>query len=101
MRIEMIRVRAVVVAVAGVVLVAQTAFGQDLSARFDEYMRAAAQASFTGTVLVSRDGKVVFAKGYGNANEEFSAPNTLETKFRLGSITKQFTAAAILLLQER
>jgi CubicO group peptidase (beta-lactamase class C family) len=101
MRIETIRVRAVVVTVAGVMLVAQTTFAQDLSARFDEYMRAAAQASFTGTVLVSRDGKVLFAKGYGNANEEFAAPNTLETKFRLGSITKQFTAASILLLQER
>jgi hypothetical protein len=59
MRIETIRVRAVIVAVAGVLLVAPTGFAQDLSARFDEYMRAAAQASFTGTVLVSRDGLIL------------------------------------------
>ncbi len=96
-----IRLRAAVVSVASILLVTVGAPAQDLTVRFDEYMRAAAQASFTGTVLVSRDGKVLFAKGYGNANEEFVVPNTPETKFRLGSITKQFTAAAILLLQER
>lgn len=50
---------------------------------------------------MSRDGKVLFAQGYGHANEELSVPNATDTKFRLGSITKQFTAASILLLQER
>jgi CubicO group peptidase (beta-lactamase class C family) len=53
-----------------------------------------------GSVLVARDGKVVFSKGYGMANLEFDIPNTPNTKFRLGSVTKQFTAASILLLQE-
>jgi CubicO group peptidase (beta-lactamase class C family) len=52
-------------------------------------------------VLVARDGKVVFEKGYGAANAEWNIPNTPQTKFRLGSVTKQFTAAAILLLQEQ
>ena len=98
---KMIRVRAALVAVAIVLVVSIGAPAQDLAARFDEYMTAAARTSFTGTVLVSRDGKVLFAKGYGNANEEFVVPNTPETKFRLGSITKQFTAVSILLLQER
>jgi CubicO group peptidase (beta-lactamase class C family) len=54
-----------------------------------------------GAVLVARDGKVVFSKGYGRANLEFDIPNTPNTKFRLGSVTKQFAAASILLLQER
>jgi CubicO group peptidase (beta-lactamase class C family) len=75
---------------------------QDTNAKFDEYMSAIAkQDRFMGSVLVARDGKVVFSKGYGMANLEFDIPNTPNTKFRLGSITKQFTATAILLLQER
>ena len=52
-------------------------------------------------VLVSRDGKVLFEKGYGYANLEHGVRITLETKFRIASITKQFTAAAILRLQEQ
>jgi CubicO group peptidase (beta-lactamase class C family) len=75
---------------------------QDLSAKFDAYMSALAdQGRFTGAVLVARDGRVVFSRGYGKANVELGVPNTTQTKFRLGSITKQFTAAAILLLQEQ
>ena len=56
---------------------------------------------FSGSVLVSKDGETVFGKGYGFANAEHQVPNTTQTKFRLGSITKQFTAMAILILQER
>lgn len=51
-------------------------------------------------VLVSKGGKVVFSKGYGLANTTDNIPVTPETKFRIGSVTKQFTAAAILKLQE-
>ena len=56
---------------------------------------------FSGSVLIARDGKVLFSRGYGMANAEHDVPNTPQTKFRLGSITKQFTAMAILILQER
>src|SRR5580765_6790128 len=56
---------------------------------------------FMGSVLVARDGKSLLDKGYGFANLEWQVPNTPTTKFRLGSITKQFTAASILLLEER
>jgi CubicO group peptidase (beta-lactamase class C family) len=56
---------------------------------------------FRGAVLVGMDGKVVFEKGYGSADEEWDVPNTPTTKFRIASLTKQFTAACILLLQER
>ena len=52
-------------------------------------------------VLVARDGKILFAKGYGMADIEHHVPVTAETKFRIGSISKQFTAAAILRLQEQ
>ena len=57
--------------------------------------------TFSGSVLIARDGEVLFSDGYGLADREASIPNTPQTKFRLGSITKQFTAAAILLLQEQ
>ncbi len=56
---------------------------------------------FNGTALVAAHGQVVLKKGYGMANMEWDVPHTPDTKFRLGSITKQFTAALILqLVQE-
>ena len=56
---------------------------------------------FMGTVLVARSDEILLDKGYGFANLELDVPDTPPTKFRLGSVTKQFTAAAIMLLQER
>jgi CubicO group peptidase (beta-lactamase class C family) len=56
---------------------------------------------FMGSVLVARRNELVLDKGYGFANLEWDTPNSPSTKFRLGSITKQFTAASILLLEER
>jgi CubicO group peptidase (beta-lactamase class C family) len=52
-------------------------------------------------VLVARDGHVLFEKAYGLANREHDVPNKIQTKFRLGSVTKQFTAMAIMILAER
>lgn len=78
------------------------AFGQDAAAKLDEYMNAAARERiFSGSVLVAQDGRILLSKGYGMANIELEVKNTSQTRFRLGSITKQFTAAAILLLQEQ
>jgi len=56
---------------------------------------------FSGTVLIARDGKPIFVKAYGMANYELAVPNNIYTKFRIGSVSKQFTAAAIMQLQER
>jgi CubicO group peptidase (beta-lactamase class C family) len=56
---------------------------------------------FNGSVLVAERGKVIFKKGYGMANMEWGIPNTPDTKFRLGSITKQFTAMLIMQLVEQ
>lgn len=56
---------------------------------------------FMGSVLVVKDGHTLIDQGYGSADLEWNIPNSPSTKFRLGSITKQFTAASILLLQER
>jgi len=52
-------------------------------------------------VAILRNGQLVFAKGYGRANLELAAPVNTKTVFRIGSLTKQFTAAGVLLLAER
>lgn len=101
MRSENILARLTLLCVCLLVL-STAARAQDLLPKFDEYAQAAAKAErFSGAILVARDGKVLVSKGYGMADIENDVPNTPETKFRLGSLTKQFTAAAVLLLQER
>src|SRR5437899_5489796 len=83
------------------VFLASTAAAQD-AAQLDGVVQTYVQnKTFMGSVLVARDAKVILNKGYGSANLEWNVPNTPTTKFRLGSITKQFTAASILLLEER
>jgi len=56
---------------------------------------------FSGAVLIGRNGKILFQKAYGSANREWNIPNTTQTRFRIASLTKQFTAAAILILQDK
>jgi len=57
--------------------------------------------SFMGDVLVAEGNHIALESAYGYADLDWSIPNTIDTKFRIGSLTKQFTAASILLLQER
>jgi CubicO group peptidase (beta-lactamase class C family) len=81
-------------------LTAQTATQK--AAKFDEVMALASKyKTFNGAVLVAENGKVIYKKGFGLANMEWNIPNTPETRFRLGSITKQFTATLILQLVEQ
>jgi CubicO group peptidase (beta-lactamase class C family) len=54
-----------------------------------------------GTILVAEKDKVLLSQGYGYADLEWKIANSLATKFRIGSITKQFTAASVLLLREK
>lgn len=73
-----------------------------IAAKADEYMQAAVKFDqFTGSILVARDGKPVVNKGYGMANYELGVPNTPDTVFQIASLTKQFTATAIMQLQEQ
>jgi CubicO group peptidase (beta-lactamase class C family) len=86
---------------AVLLVLAASCFAQDV-ARMDQIVQSyATDRKFMGTALVARNGQVLFSKGYGFANLEWKIPNTPDTKFRLGSVTKQFTAASILLLEER
>src|SRR4029453_8098304 len=83
------------------VLAATSCSAQDV-AQLEQIIQPYVQSkAFMGSVLVARDATVILNKGYGSANLEWNVPNTPTTKFRLGSITKQFTAASILLLEER
>ena len=56
---------------------------------------------FNGVALISHKGKVLFKKGYGKANFEWDINHTVEGKFKIASITKQFTAMLILQLVEQ
>jgi len=80
-------------------LVAQDQSELELTQKIKAYMNAAHQKGFSGAVLVAREGKIILSRGYGMANREQVVPNTNQTAYLIGSITKQFTAAAILKLQ--
>lgn len=74
---------------------------KELSTKLEQYMDAQfAINDFSGTVLVSKNDSVVFKKAYGFANYEWKVKNTIDSKFSLASVSKQFTAVAILQLAE-
>ena len=83
-------------------LLAGTGLAQSTDSRMDQVVQSfVSNKQFMGSVLVAKGSEVLLSKGYGSANLEWEIPATPSTKFRLGSVTKQFTAAAILLLEER
>jgi len=68
----------------------------------EQVIRASAdQDAFAGSVLVARDGQVLLDRGYGLANREWNVANAGDTRFRLASVSKQFTAVAVMILNER
>ncbi|WP_439472412.1 serine hydrolase [Brevundimonas sp.] len=82
-------------------LTAAPALAQDV-ARMEQVVRSSLDRNeFTGSVLVARGDQVLLDQGFGLANREWNIPNAGDTKFRLGSVSKQFTAVAILQLRER
>jgi len=75
---------------------------QDIASKVDELLNAHMKNErFNGAVLIAKKGKILVGKGYGMANFEHNAPVTPQTKFRLASNSKQFTAMAIMQLHER
>ena len=76
-------------------------FAQSKAEKIDELMNKYEEyKQFNGSLLVAENGEVVLKKGYGLANMEWDIPNAPNTKHRLGSITKQFTAMIIMQLLE-
>jgi CubicO group peptidase (beta-lactamase class C family) len=88
-------------ALAGVVasLPAAEIVDGDLGRKIDRYMQKAEANGYAGSVLVARGEKIILGKGYGLADRESKVKQTAETVFSIGSITKQFTGAAILKLE--
>ncbi len=79
-------------------------FGQEkeLTARFEQYIRPYVETNnFSGQILISRKGRILFDKAYGIANREFGVPNDLNTIFHIASLSKTFTAAAVLILEQK
>lgn len=75
---------------------------KDKAAKIQEVLSTAHKHQlFNGTALVAENGKIIYKNGFGMANMEWAIPNTPDTKFRLASITKQFTAALTLQLVEQ
>jgi len=63
----------------------------------DQIVKArSAAGDFSGTVLVAREGRILYQRAFGLANREWDIPNGLDTRFEIGSMTKQFTALLVL-----
>ena len=74
----------------------------DVGARIRAYLAPfAATGNLSGTVLVARNGQILFEESYGMANYDWQIPNSATTRFHIASVSKPFTAAAILQLQEQ
>ena len=91
------------IVILAVLLAAQTGFAQQIdAAAIDKVFARYTEPNTPGCVLgVGRDGKVLYSRGYGMANLEYDAPLTAESIEEIGSVSKQFTAAAVLLLANR
>ena len=93
--------RLVLLQVLWLLPVAAATRADDLSTRARTYLDALSETqNFSGAILVAHQGRILVKRAYGSANVEWSVPNTPQTKFEIGSLTKQFTATAILHLVE-
>jgi CubicO group peptidase (beta-lactamase class C family) len=70
------------------------------AARVDAYLTKLVPYGFSGAVLIARDGQVVFKRAYGMANRAANLPYAVDMVSCIGSVTKQFTGAAIVKLEE-
>ena len=71
----------------------------DLAIKLDTYLTRITPFGFSGALLVAKNGRIILNKGYGMAIRAENVPNSSETVFSTGSITKQFTAAGIMKLE--
>ena len=74
----------------------------EMAAALERYVGTLAKADlFSGSVLLAKDGKTLYAGAFGQANKDFGVPNALDTKFNLGSMNKMFTSVTIAQLVEQ
>lgn len=78
----------------------QSFSNEQLNKKIDKYLAQAVTNGYSGAVLIAKNGNIIINKGYGLANRDKNVLNTPKTIFSVGSVTKQFTATAILKLVE-
>jgi CubicO group peptidase (beta-lactamase class C family) len=85
------------------ILIPLFSFAQkDPAVLIDKYMQQIVRLKdFSGVILIAKKDRVIYKKAFGWANQEWNVPNTIDTKFRIGSNTKTFTAVAILQLVDK
>jgi len=75
---------------------------QTLNEKIDEVMQKYTELDrFSGTVLLAKDGKVLYKKAFGEANKSYQIKNNINTKFNIASMGKMFTGVSIFQLEER
>lgn len=76
--------------------------GKNIEEKLDQYINAYVKTNkFSGSILVAQNNRIVVNRGYGMADYGHKVPNSSKTIFRIGSLTKQFTAMAVLMLEEK
>ncbi len=74
----------------------------DFTSKIERYLKPYVETNnFSGTVLIAKKGEVIFHKAYGLASIELNVHNDLDTKYHIASVSKTFTASAILILEQR
>ncbi len=93
--------RSLMIFLTSVLIFSSVLLPQDKAAELDTFMRLCHEYRlFNGTVLVAEAGHVIYKKAFGLAHREWEVPHTLDTKFLIGSVSKQFTALLVLQLVE-
>jgi CubicO group peptidase (beta-lactamase class C family) len=92
----------IIITLSAIIFVVLMAAGQDVGKRIDSLIEKAVKINrFNGSVLVSKNGKIVYEKAFGYQNVEKHVLNTSNTIYQIGSTTKEFTAAVIIKLAEQ
>ena len=95
-------IRSILVLILSLFVPARPVAAQDLVSKVTEYMNAQANINhFRGSILIAQKGQVLVSGAYGSGNGVPNGQSTRTQRFRLGSMSKQFTAAALLQLQQR
>ena len=93
---------AMLLTASAVAITSLSAQDRGLDARVDSYLAPYVKGkNFLGAVLVAQGDRVLVNRAYGAASYELQVPNSPETRFHIASVSKPFTAAAILLLEQR
>ena len=84
------------------IFLASSLHGQTINQKIEEMMQKHVELDqFSGTVLLAKEGKVLYAKAFGDANKSYQIKNNLDTKFNIASMGKMFTGVSIMQLHER